>query len=56
MWHKMLAVALSIFGPISPQKELGMNLGHVKLLSSVMFVVLIDWVGKLQVAEARHGV
>lgn len=54
MWHKMVAVALIIFSPISPQKELGMNLGlkshrvlpvfmgHFKLLSPKMFIILID--------------
>lgn len=64
----MVAVALVVFWSISPQKELGMNLGvksHVmlavfmglvKLLSSEMFVILIDWVEKFQVTKATPGV
>lgn len=64
----MVALILLAFYPVSPQKELRMNLGlkshgvltismgHIKLLSSALSAVLIDWVVKLWVAETRHGV
>lgn len=64
----MVAVVFVIFYLISPQKELRMNLGlkshgvltifmgHIKLLSSALSAVLINWVVKLWVAETRHGV
>lgn len=35
---------------------LAVFMGLVKLLSSEMFVILIDWVEKFQVTEARPGV
>jgi len=41
---------------LKSHRVLTVFMGHVKLLSSKMFIVLTDWVRKLQVAEVRHEV